>query len=81
MSYWTYIDGEITSRKVSMKKVVKSVLDGEDCVFSYDHNKFAGRFEQGGEDAMETIKKLLKEIKSYDPAARVEMHAEIDFLL
>lgn len=81
MGVWTHIDGEIRSKKVSMKKVVASVLDGEDCVFSYEHGKFSGRFEHGGFEAAKSIQKMLEAIKSYDSAATAEIHAEIRFLL
>ena len=58
MGVWTNIKGEHSSKKVSMKKIINSVLDGEDVVEAYEHNKFWIRFEHGGVKAAKSIEKI-----------------------
>lgn len=80
MSEWTTIKGEIKSKKVSMKKIINHILDGEDFIFHYDKNKFEGRFEHGGLQAAKTIQKIIDEAKSFDNNTQIYIESEILFL-
>jgi len=59
MSTWTHIEGEHTSKKASIRKIIEFVLDGEDVVAEYDHNEFWVRFEHGGEKTANSISESL----------------------
>jgi hypothetical protein len=77
MGVWTHIEGEHTSKKASIKKIIDFVLDGEDVVGKYEHNKFWVRFEHGGNKAAESIKRIIDYFKSFDSNARIEITATI----
>lgn len=79
MGVWTHIEGEHTSKKASMKKIIESVLIGEDVVGTYDHNKFCVRFECGGDKVAKSIKRIIDYFKSFDKNARLELTATIEY--
>ena len=79
MGVWTNIEGEHSSKKVSMKKIINSVLDGEDVVEAYEHNKFWIRFEHGGVKAAKSIEKIINAFKSFDKSANLELTATIEY--
>lgn len=78
MSHWTNLNGQIISKKLSVKKIVKSVLDGEDWVGEfYKDNKFSIRFEQDSEKSCQTIKKIIEWAKSRDTDCRISLESYI----
>ncbi len=79
MGAWTHLEGEHTSKKASIKKIIDFVLDGEDVVGTYEHNKFWIRFEHGGDKAAKSIKRIIDYFKSFDPKARIEITATIPY--
>lgn len=79
MSEWTQIEGSHSSRKASLKKIINEVLDGEDIVGTYEHNRFWVRFEHGGEKAAKNIQKIIDNFKSFDKAATIKLTATIPF--
>lgn len=79
MSEWSSAEGTISSKKVSIKKIVKSVFDGEDYIADYDKNKFSIRFEQGGQKAARSIERVIAAAKDYDPACRIDIDAYIRY--
>lgn len=79
MSVWTHIEGEHTSKKASIRKIIEFVLDGEDVVGTYEHNKFWVRFEHGGDKAANSIKRIIDYFKSYDKHARLDLIATIEY--
>ena len=79
MSEWTQIEGSHTSRKASFKKIVERILDGEDVVGTYEHNKFWVRFEGGGEKAAKSIQKIIESFKEFDKNAKLELIANIPY--
>lgn len=79
MGDWTYISGSCESKTVSMKKIIKELLDGEDHVFNYDHVEFDGRFEHGGLQAAKTVQKIIDKAKEFDPNCKIEIEAQINF--
>lgn len=79
MSTWTHIEGQHTSKKASIRKIIEFVLDGEDIVAEYDHNKFWVRFEDDGDKAANSIKRIIDYFKSFDKNARLDLTATIKY--
>lgn len=79
MGVWTHIEGEHTSKKASIRKIIDQILDGEDVVGTYEHNKFWVRFEHGGVKAAKSIEKIIAAFKSFDKNARLDLTATIEY--
>lgn len=78
MSHWTNLNGQIISKKLSVKKIIKSVLDGEDWIGEFENdNKFSIRFEQDSEKSCQTIKKIIEYVKSRDGDCRISLESHI----
>lgn len=82
MGVWTEVTVTHTSKGVSLRKLVRLILDGEDLVFQNPQpgsDEFYFRFENGGIQAAKNIQKILDEFKKMDKNAKVEMKATIQF--
>lgn len=79
MSAWTIIEGTCVSKKVSIKKIISCVLDGEDFVANYHHDKFDVRFESDGENAAKSISQIIKSAKDFDKNCQIEIYAQIPY--
>lgn len=71
MSAWSYIEGRHTSNKVSMRKIINVVLEGEDCHFNYDGKHFKGSFEQVGKSAVKIVDEIMECFVQRDPKAEL----------
>lgn len=70
MSHWSEIEGTVTSKKLSVKRVVKSLFDGQDYTLTYSNEGyFRIAFESDGDSAIQMAKELISAIQSFDPAA------------
>ena len=79
MSKWTNISGVCRGKNTSARKIIESVLDGEDFVFQYDKDKFFGRFEREGFYAAKTCQEILDAAKTRDPNVIMDFCAEIEY--
>ena len=82
MGMWTNINGQIVSPKLSAKKIIKLVLDGEDWTGNFEpDNRFSVRFEQSGNEAMGSINMIIKLAKSRDKNCKIDIEVETTFKL
>lgn len=79
---WTNINGRIASPKLSAKKIINQVLDGEDWTGNFEpDNHFSVRFEQSGNQAIDSINQIIKSAKSRDKNCKIDIEVETTFKL
>jgi hypothetical protein len=79
MAEWTNVEGSHNSKTVSIKKILKNVLQDEDYVLEFVDREFSFRFESEGEKAVKLLNQITKEFKTFDPKARITLNANISF--
>lgn len=82
MGLWTNINGQIVSKKLSVKKIIEWVLEGEDWSGNFEpDNRFSVRFEQDGNKAIDSVNRIIESAKSRDKNCKIEIETNTIFKL
>lgn len=79
MGDWTYVKGKHNSKRASIKKILKTVLEHDEYCVTCNGQEFDLSFDGVGIDAASKIQKIIDHFKSFDPNASIEMFTEILF--
>lgn len=79
MSEWTHVKGTHTSKKASIKKILKTVLEYNEYSLECDKQQFDFSFDSNGIEAAKKIEKIIEYFKSYDSNSIISMNVEIMF--
>lgn len=81
MGHWSYINGQIISKKLSIKKIIRHVLDKEDFLDSYkSDNQFHVSLEEIDINTIKYVEEIINQSKSVDPNCKIEINVQTKFL-
>ena len=81
MGEWTHVKGTHNSKRVSIRKLVKLIVQDDELVFDrqYNGNEFGFRLSSSGLHVAKQLDKVATEFRTLDKNARLHMEATIDF--